>query len=224
MLMYLIIIGLLIANLSFGNSKALEVDNQRGRAFGHASQFGKQMEAGRVLQQTDTAINNLLTTAVSELKVRGFQELATQIESDWNSRYRGFVYELPNYHGVGDHPGIVWMLSVHSQIESVLGLELCKALRLHDIWTLAYTIPVVIKCVDAVDTQEYSLHFVPFCGVVSYWVSYGICLAATSGGGIAFACGLLGDGVEMLVVRFIAPRLSPKFWTLACQSAQGVTP
>lgn len=217
MLMYVFIIGLLIANLSFGNSALIQKDYESGERGTHATQLRRDLENGRILDRTDKALDNLIITAVGELKKRGFQSLALSIESDWNSRYRGFVYEMVfDNRPIGDHPGITWMLSVHEKIEGALGETLCKALRLHDIYILAHTIPVVIRCIDNVDALEYTLHFIPFCGIIGYWISYGVCVGATLGSGVAFACGLIGMGVEMVVVRFVAPPLSPKAFARAC--------
>lgn len=220
-LMYLFIIGLLIANLSFGNTKVLQEDIKRSSNYGHADTLRNDIEHGLLLKRTDEAINNLLSTAVGELKQRGFQSLADSIMADWNSRYRGFILEADMYQAmgrnIGDHPGIQWMLTVHSKIESAIGVELCHTLRLHDIWTLAHVIPVVIHCVDNVDLVEYSLHFIPFVGILGYWISVGVCMGATLGtAGIGLGCSLIGMAVERILERFIAPPLAIKIHPRVC--------
>lgn len=201
-------------NLANASSKELEADQKSGELYAQAQAFLDERADLRV--KLDKATDNLIRTAVGELRKRGHGALAGSIEMDWNSRYHGFILQYGTGRGIGDHEAVAWLLKIHDDIEFVIGKTICKALRIHDLWTIAYTIPVVFKCVDNVDFAEYAKHFIPLCGIASYWVSYGVCVGATMGSGVVMFCGLIGMGVEELVVRFIAPPLSPKAWKKAC--------
>lgn len=182
-----------------------------------AARFERAIRNGRFEERTTRAIDRLVKQAAHELWIRGHRELSVEIEEGWREN-QNFVYELRDWRGLGDHPGVVWMLEAHEKIEGVLGLTLCRLLRLHDLWRLGTTIKVVFQCVDAVDTMEYQLHFVEFAGVVSYWVSWAICCGATWGAGaIGLICSPISLGCEFIVMKAIAPRISDRFWKLACQ-------
>jgi hypothetical protein len=211
---------LLLSSLLHASSIDLERDQKTGEMYEEAIQFEAEMnriDKLKALQKKlDKATDNLIRTSIGELRKRGHEALASSIEMDWVSRYHGFVFRFNPGRDVGDHEAIAWLLKIHNDIESILGEKICKALRIHDLWTIAYTVPVVFSCVDKVDLLEYAKHFIPLSGIAAYWVSYGVCVGATMGTGVVFSCGLIGMGVEGLVVRFIAPPLSPKVWKLSC--------
>ncbi len=100
-------------------------------------------------------------------------------------------------------------------LELILGVEVCKALRLIDIKIINYAIPVVFKCVDQVDEAEYERHFVPFCKVVSFWVTFFSCVGFTYGTGFLY-CSPIAIGVEWIVGNHVAPRLNEGVWKRVC--------
>lgn len=200
-----------------GNSKILEEDAKSGEFYSQAKDFNLDDRASLQIK-TNKALNNLIRTASGELRKQGHNQLAEIILQDWTQRYDGFVFKFTPGRDVGDHEAIEWLKKIHADIESVIGVTACKALHLHDIWVLAYTIPVVFSCVDHVDVLEYSKHFIPFSGAVSYWVSYGVCVGVSAlAGGAVLYCGLIGMGVEEIVIRFVAPPLIPRAYKSACK-------
>lgn len=204
-----------LVSICFGKSSTLQNDLERSENYRTARSFERDVKNGKLKVRTDKAIENLITVATYELRKKGANLLADRISFEFDTRYKNFLSDSSR--GVGDHEGVKWLLNVHEQIEFVLGEAICRALRMHDLWTLAHTIPVVFRCVDNVDQMEYMLHFVPFSGIVSYWVSATACTGATLGTGIGFLCGLVGMGVEQIVIRFVAPPLSVPLWKKACQ-------
>jgi hypothetical protein len=179
-----------------------------------ASSFGRDVEQGKLAERTDGALDGMLRLAVKELKRRGHSKDASRILKDWENKYSGWLVGARR--GVGDHEAIPWLLDVHNKVHDVLGETLCSLLRFHDLWYLAYTIPVVFRCVDFVDEPEYRLHFVPFCGIVAYWGSNITCIAATFGVGYMWICSPIAMVVEFAVKKAVAPPLSPKAWQAAC--------
>ncbi len=201
-----------IASFCLASSTDLQYDVERSSNFAVARSFGRGVKEGRLRENASDAIDVIIRQSVYELKKGGAKILSERITNEYESTYRN----LFTSRNIGDHAGVVWLLKVHSDIEFVLGEQVCRVLRLHDLWVLGYTIPVVFACEDKIDSVEYFLHFDPFAGIVSYWLTYGGCVGATVGVGFAFVCGFAGMGVEQLVIRFIAPPLSQPCWKIAC--------
>jgi hypothetical protein len=204
---------ILFSTLCFSSSLELQKDLERSGNFITAKSFKKDIERGKLIEKANHAIDQILERSILELRKHNALLLAERISHEYQTTYRGFIGSF----GVGDHAGIEWLLKIHSEIEFVLGETLCRAIRTHDLFILAHTIPIAINCSPKVDEIEYMLHFIPFLGVVSYWGTYATCVGATLGSGGVFFCGFIGMGVEQIVTRFIAPPLSQSAFKKACK-------
>lgn len=184
----------------------------KGEANSVATQLG-----GNIAKITDRVIDGLVDHVASELQSRGYSEEANRIIGEWRM-FSGFLETLDGTRDVGDHPAIKWLFDVHARIHTLLGDELCHAVRAHDLWWLAYTIPVVFRCAGLTSTEidavEYALHFVPFAGIVTYWTVFIGCEVLTSGNPF---CGLGASLAERCMVTLVAPRLSSKVYPKVCK-------
>ena len=198
---------------AFENSQEMQVYRKKH------DQLKADLLNGKMGERANKAIDNIIITTVGELKKRGHRSLALQIESDWKIYY-GFTNELDLIpaRDVGDHPGIKFLLSIHEKVHAVLGDVICSAIRTHDLFILAHTIPVVFRCVDNVNDTEYFRHFAPFAKVVSYWLTYGICVGASMGTGVMGFCGLIGMVVEQSLGNAIGFAFASQMYGLVCKN------
>ena len=212
---------LFLAHTSFGSSLMLKKDMKEEKAYKEAMQLQRDIEEGKLYKRTQRALDNTVRTAIGELKKKkGYQNEAGVWLSEWENKYQNFIYDLENpaLRDVGDHPGIKWLIALHDRLHFVLGDEACRLTRTHDLWKFAYTIPVVFKCVDKeiMSAYEYSEHFTMFLGATSYWVSYGVCMGISMGLGFKWACGFVGQTVEKMAMKWVAPFLGPIYFQKTC--------
>lgn len=183
-----------------------------------AKKFQSDIERGKLAIQTNRALDAIIRLAVYKLKMTGHKAEAATLLKEWIEQWDGEVIRLGR--DLGDHKPISqWLAQKTALLKMILGESVFKALRLSDLDVLNYGIPVVISCLDNVDAHEYLLHFAPFCGTVSYWVSFFSCVGFTWGTGFLF-CSPISMGVEYLALNIIAPKLNEPIWKLACH--QGV--
>lgn len=174
-------------------------------------------------ERTDKALNGLFWVAIRNLKKHGHYSTAKKMEREWNEQ-RGKLYTFMRAgRDIGDfEPISLWLAAAYEVLEYTLGYEICRALRLSDIKTFNYTIPVVFSpCKHGF--LEFEMHFVHdakyrgLAPVVSYWVSVITCSVATYGAGYFFICSPIGMLVELGMDRWAAPWLAPKIYNLACE-------
>lgn len=179
------------------------------------------VRAGRLRQRTDAALNALIRLAVYKLKKDGHKKEAAKMLYEWEHQWSGFLLNR----GIGDHrPLSMWLAQQMAVLEVFLTKDVMHALRLDDIITINFAIPVVISCVDDVDLVEYGNHFVQdldngYRGlgpVVVYWTGFFSCVGASWGSGFLF-CAPIAMGAEWLTLQFVAPKLNEPCWRLACK-------
>lgn len=185
----------------------------------------------KVAKKTDDALSAALHFAAKEIRKKGDRELANSIEREYNSRFANFLSRTVTATAIGDHkPLNEWLARTYDKIEAKLGVQVCVLTHLADIKTINYAIPIVFKpCTFDMDgleiprLDEYKNHFGGdgvyeglFC-VVSYWASYGVCLAATYGGGAVWFCGAISTGVELMAHKFVAYPLAGKIYKNFCE-------
>ena len=188
-------------------------------------QFERDIKAGHLAYDTDRALNALIRLGWYKLSRVGQKEAANKMLREWEGQWQGEVSRLWLTRGIGDHrPLSQWLAEKYTMMEFLLGKDVCHALRLDDIKTINFGIPVVISCVDNVDEVEYGRHFIAdevngYRGlgpVVAFWVTEFACVGFTWGTGFLY-CGPIAMGVEYLTKQFVAPRLNHPLWNLVCQ-------
>ena len=187
---------------------------------------------GRLAARTDEAIAQIIKLGARTLRRKGFTADAYHLEDEYNGYFRGFLERMvkSQERKIGDHKPLSAYLAIAYEIlELKLGLTLCSMLHLTDLKTLNYGIPVVFHActfpMDAVTVprkDEYRNHFAGdgrYAGlvpVISYWVVWGFCEAATWGAGWFFICSPLGTVCEIVMEKYIAPGLSDRIFDRVC--------
>lgn len=177
----------------------------------------------RMARKADRALDTLFKVSIHQLKVKGHKDTAQEIERGWK-RHNGSVYRIVVYgkRDIGDfEPLSKFLADAYDKIEAKLGVQLCYSLRISDIKTLNYTIPVVFNpC--SVDENEYFMHFVHddtyrgFAPVVAYWGSMVVCIGATYGAGALAICSPIAMAIEFAVDSRIAPAVAPRIYERKC--------
>ena len=193
-----------------------------------ANNFGRSFDTPlKMAHITDKAIQGIMKIAAWNLGARGFEEEAIQLEQEM-VYHEGEIERIISREGydIGDFkPLSEWLTKVYSRLENVLGYEVCYALRLSDIKTINYALPVVFNpcpfgekeftihfCHDPVKP----LHYRGLAPVIAYWsVDIG-CSIGTFGAGWAFLCGPISSVVERFVDWKVAPYLAPRIFAKVC--------
>lgn len=188
---------------------------------------------GKLAARTEKALDNLIMTAAGELKDRGYILEGSVMENEWfnNMKYtfRAYASQMGG-RPIGDHkPLSQWLADKYNMLEMILGVEVCKRMHFSDLKTFNYCIPIVFRpCTFDMGPivlpriEEYRNHFAKdhtyfgLVPVVTYWVTYGVCGAATMGSGFILVCGTAGNIAEKIVGNWVAPRLSDKIFTRFC--------
>lgn len=180
-------------------------------------------------KKIDKATENMVKLAVFHLKLKGYIEEAKEIEDEYLGRYQNYtyLYAIGATQDIGDHPPMwEWLDKLEKDLREKLGDFVMQVTRLEDMRTFNYGIPVVLQPAGderfdppvLISKLDYSQHFIPLSGALSYWVTWGACVGATWGAGaVTFICAPMGMIVERVVETKIAPPLSDKIWENANQ-------
>jgi hypothetical protein len=175
----------------------------------------------RLAKKVDHAIDKIVEVAAWKLRREGKLVEAKRLEKEWNTQFKGF---LPHYvqmlqdgqfGAIGDYaPMSEWLSDVSKRLVELLGQEICDFLRISDLNTINYCLPVVFHIEKVlgpvmIDFPEYEVHFDPFCGVVAYWSTWAACTGATWGTGAFIICTPAGWLVEKFTVKYVAPKVAP---------------
>lgn len=199
---------------------------QQKDAQSRSNKLAKEIEQGQLVGlagKTDRALGAIVRVGIINLKRRGYYAEASQLTVGWN-RFSG---ELPRIvsnrnRNIGDfEPLSVWLALAYEVLEAKLGYQICYTLRLTDIKSINFTIPVVFSpCKYGLN--EFQLHFVHdtkyrgLMPLVSYWITVIVCDVTTFGTGVFFICSPIGMLVELGFDRVIAPKLAPIIYDKAC--------
>lgn len=180
-------------------------------------------------RETDLALEAIIRSAAGHLRARGYAREAVMIHEEYEANFKRAVFEMTQLHptDIGDHrPLSVWLADWYDRLEELLGPKVMEVSRLKDIKTFNFAIPVVFNPtgdplsppVTPWGEDEYRLHFVPFAGAVSFWLTTVSCSAASWGlGWVTYVCSYAGWGVEYVVMKRFAPRWSDRIYTRANQ-------
>lgn len=186
----------------------------------------REIEIGglkRLAEHTARDLDALMKIAAWNLKRKKYYSQASQLEREWKyHRVALTSFMMEDGRAIGDfEPLSQWLAEKYEMLELILGYEVCRALRLSDIKTFNYTIPVVFKPCEH-GLPEFELHFIHddryrgLMPVVSYWATSITCSIATFGAGYFFICSPIAMLVEVGVDKWAAPWLAPRIFNMAC--------
>jgi len=204
----------------------------------HARALRADILGGRLAERTDTALANMIRLVTHELDSHGFRAEAFTIRRQFEVNWRGYLSRHTlhgSFRNIGDHkPLSDWLVSVYNAIEAKLiealgpeaAMKVMKALRITDIKTFNYCIPVVFNPCNTAewDADEYVKHFhgdellnglIP---VVGYWVAWGTCQVVTLGTGWFLVCSPVGFGCEYAIHEWISYDLGHAVYQMVCNT------
>jgi len=190
------------------------------RTTSQAKRFRKKIESGKLRQETDNALDAIIRLASYKLHKDGYESLSQKLINEWESQWKGYLTRRD----ITDHaPLSEWLHEKTDMLEFILGKDIMHALRLDDLITINFCIPVIFSCIDDVSLEEYGFHFIGdgkngYRGlgpVLSYWGSFFTCVGLTWGTGFMF-CAPIAMGVELIVKLGVAPKLNEPLWKHFC--------
>lgn len=207
--------GMIVAVLFFVNALSLAQANQSTpteQSVNAIKNLVSSYKKGDVKQGVEMAMNALVKKGVDLLRAKGFKQDAQRFSHSWKAMRAAHALDI------GDHqPLNQWMADYYEVLAQRFGENLLKQLHLDDVLVLNYTIPVVFKpngnakANQTWDIVEYRKHFVPFSGIVSYWVSLGVCMYASAQTGntqLSENCTQIAGLIRKGMVMYPAPKLS----------------
>ncbi len=207
-----------------------------------ARNVGRAFDEGRGREQLGLALDSLLRTAARVLREHGHDSEAAQIESDWQglrpcamgialcdlgdhdplSTWLALVYDV-----LEEKLGVTLCEFFHfSDIKVInFGVPVVFHPSADEKWCVETLAQNPTDSCEA----EYGRHFAGtrwqkvvdpgakymhegLIPVIAYWISWGACEAATWGTGWFLVCTPIGDGVEFVTERWIAPPLSDRIY------------
>jgi len=159
-------------------------------------------------------------------KAGEMRALAEDVEAEWRGTYAGLVVQIAQIlEAAGPaqdvpelyEPMSQWLRLRLNQIEAAIGTQLYNVLHLDDLQTINEGTPFALRLKkymgENVPTMAtYALYFDPWAGVIAYWTTWGVCVAATWGGGVAFICTPAAMLAEKVVRDNLAPRWDDRIY------------
>jgi hypothetical protein len=196
--------------MSFTADRALRAEALRATGR-EARTTVAQFQNQDLSQQTQKALNALVSIGVAELQKRGYSREAGRWSDSWNNQFANY-FDAVGILNLGDHaPLSRWLVGFYNDLEAKLGKTVCEILYLDDLRVFNYAIPVVFNPLglkgDHWDMVEYRKHFVPFAAATTYWAGQIACGFVTNiiGGVI---CSFAAVVPRYAMQDFIAPSLS----------------
>lgn len=179
----------------------------------------------KVSRNIDKSLARLVDAACKMLAAKGYKKDAKKLKEEYEASFQNAAYlyylNVQNT-GIGDHrPLSEWLATWYDKLEARLGKFIMEITRLKDIKIFNYCLVVClnpkgdpkISPITPWGQDEYTVHFVPLMGAISYWLSWGACVGATWGmGAIAFVCSSVSWGIEYMVMTYVAPDLSVRIY------------
>jgi hypothetical protein len=133
--------------------------------------------------KTQNALNAMIAASNEALAERGFVEYAQTAQREWDQNF-SMYFTMMRLDDIGDHaPMSAWLANYYEKTRDRLGDPVMRLLHLDDLYTINYTMPVVLhpkgdtKGQDHWNQLEYQRHFIPFASIVTYWGSFAACRA-----------------------------------------------
>lgn len=209
--MRMALIGLVLLFASMAHPATL-AEKRHGRH--QARLFRNELRHGNKLTlatRTDQALDALVTRAIGQLNDAHEFAAASQYQTEWALKFRGFIVRSMQTRDIGDHaPLIQWLADFYDFVEGVIGVQVAKATHISDIKTFNFCIPIVfhpktfpMDLVTGTREDEYVRHcnkgdvYYGLLPVITYWVVDIGCDIATHGTGVIWACGTIATVAEL---------------------------
>jgi hypothetical protein len=185
-------------------------------SFTNIAKMRRDLRNGKLLERTHVSLNVLVRFGAFQLRRNGHSDEADKLLDEWQNKFSPMFL---NPKGLGDHaPLSDWLANWYVVMELLLGESFMKMTHLDDINIINFAIPVVFNpCDPEWDKPEYNLHFTPLAGVLTYWVTWGVCVGATWGSGILFICTPIASAGEHIMITFFAPKISDRIYDRRCE-------
>lgn len=177
----------------------------------------------RVANRTNLALRAIVKIGVLNLYRKGYVYEAQKMDQEWKA-LDGKLVKAVQTRNIGDfEPLSQWLALAYEILELKLGLDMCETLRLTDIKTINYCIPVCFQPCFYGYNNFYD-HFVTdekykgLAPVISYWATVITCDIALYGGGYFFVCSPVGMLVERAVLKRVGPWAAPKLYDMVCKN------
>lgn len=207
-----------------------------------SDRIARRLENGEERTVAAEAYSNMFAFAQKEMQKDGRWIAAAALKNEWESHYRYEVLGVYQdtgdhepmsewiaklYAALEDEFGVKWMEATHLRDIWVLNYTLHVVFNPYATETW---------CLDQLATypldtcaHEYRRHLAGtkyirldpfataylhhgFSGVVTYWIVFGACEAATYGAGWALVCSPVATAAEDAFELFFAPKLAEKIW------------
>lgn len=196
----------------------------------YTKQIEKHVRTMRdIADRTDKAVSTILYIAEHNLRIRGFEYEADEI-GEGRIQFEGFLVQSYLSRDIGSFaPMSKFLDRVETMVEQKLGYKLTYALRITDLKTINYSIPVVFFSACKVGMYEYMAHFCgdihvnpksqhPYRGLfptTSYWTMLVSCSLSTAGL-LSFACSPVAAIGEWAIDGGFSPWLAPRLYQTFC--------
>ena len=177
----------------------------------------------RLATRSNLAIRAIVKVAVLNLYRNNHIYEAQKMDAEWKA-LDGKLVKAVETRNIGDFKPISdWLALAYEILEIKLGLSVCETLRLTDLKTLNFCLPVCFKPCFYGYNNFYD-HFVAderykgLAPVISYWATLITCDIASYNIGYFFVCSPVALVVERAVKNRVAPWAAPKLYDMVCKA------
>ena len=228
----LLVLSALIFNSNIASANTLsQADIYAGELSAIQAALDARNDFVTALQNKDfTAIThegfaNAIETAVQDLRDRSDDQMADELQAQWEkSDFMGALF-ASQFNDLGDHaPLFAWLDGFFNKMAAKYGTIIFNLPYVQDLRTLNFAIPVVFAPkskawqTEGVDARiEYRKHFIPFANIVTYYVTLYGCKYIAKKNGIdgKQICGKAADKLKQVMGRYIAPPVSDWIFKVA---------
>jgi hypothetical protein len=174
----------------------------------------KDIESDKLKLRTKIALNAIIKVSIFQLRKNGYANDAQLLKDEWEQRERIYFGTGLSLLDIGDYrPLSEWLAKWYDKLEDAIPPKIFQLTRLKDLKVLNYGIPVAFDPKNSSwDKEEYSKHFVPLSGVITYWSVQASCTIGTSGIGLLIICSIASRSAEKIMLNKIAPKLSDRIY------------
>lgn len=170
--------------------------------------------------EAETVLDQIVNLNLDALAREGYSDLADRYRDIWANQFAKSLSRRLS--AIGDHdPLSAYLVDLYSILSKTLGNKSKYAAILRDLNTMNFAIPVVFSP-RRVDREDYGDHFVPFSGIVTYYVSFAACRKAAASRGLGKLGQTLCPKIAVRLEQEMSKRLAPKLADFIYSRANGM--